>query len=110
MTLRRFLFVSHRYCGLVAALFLLIAGLTGCLLVFRHELDAALNPDLFDVASRPVLPAVEGVRRLQQAHPDWRIRRFDLQTQPGHALHLDVMPLRTGVPDVTVPGAGEIFV
>ena len=110
MTLRRFLFVSHRYCGLVAALFLLIAGLTGCLLVFRPELDASLNADLFDVPSRPVLPAVELVRRLQQAHPDWRIRSFETRTRPGHALHLDVLPLHAGGPGVTVVGADEVFI
>lgn len=92
MTVRRFLFVSHRYCGLAAALFLLVAAVTGCLLVFRGELDAALNPELFRVAARPVLPATEVVRRVQQAHPDWRIRRFDLRTQPGWALHLEIEP------------------
>jgi uncharacterized iron-regulated membrane protein len=37
----------HRYVGLSVAVFLVIAGLTGSVLVFYHELDAALNPQLF---------------------------------------------------------------
>jgi len=47
LTLRTAAIVVHRYVGLAMALFLIIAGLTGSLLAFYHELDAALNPDLF---------------------------------------------------------------
>lgn len=39
----------HRYVGLAMAIFLTIAGVTGSLLVFYHELDSALNPSLFEV-------------------------------------------------------------
>lgn len=42
--------IVHRWVGLVMAGFLLIAGLTGSLLVWYHELDAALNPDLMQVS------------------------------------------------------------
>jgi len=37
----------HRWLGLVLAGFLALAGLTGALLVWNQELDAALNPRLF---------------------------------------------------------------
>jgi len=108
MTFRRFLFVSHRYVGLVLALFLLVASVTGCLLVFRDRLDALLNPGLFEVPTRPVLPATTVAARLAQAHPGWRIRRFALATFPGMALRVEVAPL----PGSTViePGADELFV
>ena len=39
----------HRYAGLATALFLLVAGLSGALLAFNHELDAALNPAMLRV-------------------------------------------------------------
>lgn len=42
--------VVHRWVGLVMAGFLLIAGLTGSLLVWYHELDAAINPTLMRVS------------------------------------------------------------
>ncbi len=90
MTLRRLIYVSHRYCGLTAALFLLIAAATGSLLVFRDGLDAALNPDLFDVAAKPVLPATEVVSRAERAHPDWQITQFDLRTSPGETLRVSL--------------------
>ncbi len=37
----------HRYAGLFLAVFLVTSGLTGSVLVFRHELEAALAPELF---------------------------------------------------------------
>lgn len=43
--------VFHRYVGLVMAAFLLIAGVTGALLVWYHELDQAINPRLMIVSS-----------------------------------------------------------
>ena len=46
---RRIAIVVHRYVGLVMTVFLVVAGLTGSLLAFNRELDAALNPELFRV-------------------------------------------------------------
>jgi uncharacterized iron-regulated membrane protein len=46
-TVRAVGIVVHRYVGLAMAVFLVIAGVTGSLIVFFHELDAGLNPRLF---------------------------------------------------------------
>jgi uncharacterized iron-regulated membrane protein len=108
--LRRLVFVTHRYVGLVMALFLLIAAVTGCLLVFRGTLDAALNPSLFAIPVRPALPAIEVVQRLQQAHPGWRVQSFDLQTQPGRVLHVGVGALHSDGHDAIIEGADQVFV
>lgn len=43
-SLRPFWVRVHRYVGLVLASFLIIAGLTGSVLVWYYELDAAVNP------------------------------------------------------------------
>lgn len=45
--MRKFMTLLHRYVGLVMAGFLVIAGLTGTLLAFNHELDEAINPHVF---------------------------------------------------------------
>lgn len=37
----------HRYVGLFIAVFLLLAGVTGSIITYYHELDAALNPRLY---------------------------------------------------------------
>ena len=53
----RALFVRlHRWFGLTAAVFLFVAGATGAVISWDHELDAWLNPQLFrTVASGPQL-------------------------------------------------------
>lgn len=58
-TVRPALVRLHRYAGLVLAGVLFIAGLTGSISVFRTELDAALNPDLYEA------PAPHGSCRFQ---------------------------------------------
>ena len=42
--MRSILLYLHRYLGLAMALFLALAGLTGSILAFHHELDEWLNP------------------------------------------------------------------
>jgi len=37
----------HRYLGLATALFLIVAGLTGSILAYYHQIDEWLNPELF---------------------------------------------------------------
>ncbi|WP_264813059.1 alpha/beta hydrolase fold domain-containing protein, partial [Gluconacetobacter sacchari] len=86
MTLRRGLFLAHRYAGLGIALFLMLAAATGTALVFRDRADAALNPGLFRVPAGPVRPAAELMARVLAAHPSWRVVRFDLRPRSGSAL------------------------
>ena len=72
---RHVLTLIHRWFGLVAAVFLFIAGATGAMLVWNQELDALLNPQLFHArASGPAPPVAEIVRRVEAADPRLRIR------------------------------------
>ena len=80
--MRKIAVAVHRYLGLALGLFLLVSGLSGSLLVFEREIDAALNPALLKVAIPPTAataaPAMELDTLLQnarQAVPD-RTPRF----------------------------------
>lgn len=70
-TWRRVFVRLHRYVGLSIAAFLALAGLTGSVLAFEPELDAALNPHLFRtaVSSSPPLPLDELFARIEKADP-----------------------------------------
>jgi uncharacterized iron-regulated membrane protein len=48
--------IFHRYVGLLMAGFLILTGITGSLLAWNHELDAALSPQLFSVSITPPPP------------------------------------------------------
>ena len=65
----------HRWAGLFIAVFLFIAGLTGAVISWDHELDEWLNPHLYDARTTgtPLSP-YELVRRVEsrlgRAMPD----------------------------------------
>ncbi|MES2821103.1 MAG: PepSY-associated TM helix domain-containing protein [Pseudomonadota bacterium] len=87
--MRRRLLWLHRYVGLVLALFLLLAGLTGALLVWYEELDAALNPRLMRVEppapdARP-LDALALRSRVQAAYPQLRADLVSFKEAPNRA-------------------------
>lgn len=73
----------HRVLGLAAGIFLVIAGLSGSALVFRAEIDRALNPHLLVAtpaatspapSPAPLQPALERVARLYPGEPVTRVR------------------------------------
>jgi uncharacterized iron-regulated membrane protein len=55
--LKRVALLLHRYVGLALVVFLVVAALTGSLLAFNAELDAALNPELY--RAEPPTPGAE---------------------------------------------------
>lgn len=66
--------------------FLVVAGLTGSVITFNHELDEWLNPELFRVASggaaRPALDLAADVAR---QYPGTYVAYLPLEQEPGHA-------------------------
>jgi uncharacterized iron-regulated membrane protein len=68
--LRQWVAKLHRWSGLALLLFLFVAGLTGAILAFRWEIDRAINPKLFTVASQSqALSQGELIARIEQTHP-----------------------------------------
>ncbi|AOI80056.1 PepSY-associated TM helix domain-containing protein [Burkholderia sp. NRF60-BP8] len=94
--LRPFLVRLHRWFGLAIALFLFVAGLTGALIAWDHELDAALNPDFYIARSgaAPLAPLapLELAARIEAADPRVQVTYLPLAIEPGHTLQAGVMP------------------
>ena len=84
--LRRILFHLHLYAGVTLGLLTVVAGVTGSLLVFRHEIDAVIAPGLLHVRPRgervPLQAVVDAARR---AHPGAVIQHLFLSREPGQA-------------------------
>lgn len=57
MILRSFFVLLHRWLGLFIAGFLFVAGLTGAIISWDHELDEWLNPQMFHARSGDALAA-----------------------------------------------------
>ena len=91
--MRAVLVMLHRWLGLFTALFLLVAGLTGAVIAWDHELDAWLNP-AFNEAETPGKPqsALALAEKLEQREPRVQVTYLPLQTEPGEALSVFVAP------------------
>lgn len=83
----------HRWFGLSAALFLFIAGATGAVISWDHELDAWLNPALYEArSSGQALPISDLVARIEVADPKARVTYHPLAVEPGHTFVASVSP------------------
>src|SRR5690606_12481984 len=87
--MRRALVWVHRVAGLFMAAFLLVAGLTGALLAWYHEADAAFNPALMRVepphaGAQPLSP-LELRERVQARYPEALAYFVLLDRAPGEA-------------------------
>lgn len=96
--MRRALVVIHRWLGLFTAVFLIVAGASGTLIAWDHELDEWLNPELFELPpedaepSAPLLSGLDLARGVEARDPTLRVRATDLTPEPGHALLMFVEP------------------
>ncbi|HSW07625.1 PepSY-associated TM helix domain-containing protein [Aquabacterium sp.] len=93
----------HRWFGLAAALFLFIAGATGAVISWDHELDEWLNPQLYQArtAGTPLAP-LELAARIERDDPRVRVTFMPLAVEPGHAFVASVSPR-------VDPATGKLF-
>ncbi|KGH27902.1 PepSY-associated TM helix domain-containing protein [Comamonas testosteroni] len=96
-SLRGWLVIAHRLAGLTLAAFLMVAGLTGSLLVWNTELDAALNPHWLRTtsshSSTQPMDALELRDLVQARYPHALAARVPLAQEPGHAMVFLLRPL-----------------
>lgn len=87
--------VVHRYAGLIMALFLIIAGVTGSIMAFEDEIDAWLNPHLHTVHSRgPALPVAELAKRIEQQEPRAQVTYIPIVLAPGKSARVSVRAIQ----------------
>jgi uncharacterized iron-regulated membrane protein len=81
----------HRWFGIATALFLFVAGVTGAVIAWHNELDAALNPSFFRSATRgiPQTPLALA-RQIEAADPRLVVTYLPLHVEPGSTLVVGV--------------------
>lgn len=81
----------HRWSGLALLLFLFIASVTGAIVSFRWEIDALLNPQLFNVVpAGEALPQLELIQRIETAFPDAVVSTLIYPKSPEEALRVSL--------------------
>ena len=97
----------HRWLGVALGLWFALVGLTGALLVWRDDVDAALNPAWFSArAAGPALDAEQITELARTRHHLGRIERIRLPAETGHVYRLQ---LRAGASRVE-SGRIEAFI
>lgn len=102
----------HKWTGLLTAVFLIIAGVTGSLLAFEKELEALVNPELYVVQPRldahgqaaPMLDPFELHARAIAALPGYQISGFPFLREPDRSVRFDLARS-----DKTRPDADQAF-
>ncbi|MEN0107928.1 MAG: PepSY-associated TM helix domain-containing protein [Pseudomonas sp.] len=83
----------HRYAGLLTAVFLAFAGLTGSLIAFADELDAWLNPAFYQAQHQgQPLTARQLAAQVEQDDPRLRVTLLPAIPQVGKSAELRVVP------------------
>ena len=94
--MRNIFVLVHRWAGLFTAVFLFIAGLTGAVISWDHELDEWLNPHLFDAptagSGKPNLDPLDLIAKVEAADPHAVVTFLPLQYEDGHNASLSVEP------------------
>lgn len=97
--MRAAMLLVHRYVGLLLALFLVIAGITGSLLAWNEELAAAISPQLFRVTAPPAAARIDPVllhARVAARYPDALAARLPLEFSDGRSVLFALRPLAKG--------------
>ncbi|UVJ44145.1 PepSY domain-containing protein [Pseudomonas sp. LS1212] len=101
--MRHLYVLLHRYIGLAIALFLALAGITGSLLAFQHEIDEWLNPAFYQApAQGQALPPGTLVDNVQAQYPRLQVWYMEYPDEPGHSALLAAVPRND-------PATGEPF-
>ncbi len=102
----------HRYTGLVVAGFLLLAGLTGALLAFHHELDDLFNHKLARVEAQntPIQSVAALHDSVIRTYPQYGFSSLPTTIEAGKSAVFSVDRWRGGKPTTPEPAFNEVYV
>ncbi len=110
--MREFWTVVHRWLGLTVALFLIVAGATGAVISWDHEIDEWLNADIMHTPGRGALQdPLTLAAAVEASDARVEVSYMTLALEEGHAASFLVRPKKdpaTGRPHVL--GYNNVFV
>jgi uncharacterized iron-regulated membrane protein len=112
--IRRTAFILHRYIGLIAGLIVVIVGLTGSLLVFRHEISHFLLQFQFgqivpQQQQASILSVIDTVK-VAYSEPKFTLSFFELPTQANAPIKGELVSENRPITEVIInPYTGKIL-
>lgn len=105
--------VLHRWGGLLIAAFLILAGFTGAVISWDHELDDLLNPHLMQTDTvGPRQDPLELARAIEHRYPEVRVSFVPLAPKnSGASLAFGIVPrVDPNTGELHEPGFNQVFV
>ncbi|RYG26111.1 PepSY domain-containing protein [bacterium] len=84
--MRRAFYLVHLWTGLILGGLAVLAGLSGGVLVFRHEIERAQYPALMNIGAGGTLRLQDSLVAVQRAFPGAKPNHLTLPDKPGHSL------------------------
>jgi uncharacterized iron-regulated membrane protein len=97
MSFHRLILWLHLWAGAIAAVFLIVLGVTGSLMVFEDDIDHALNPKLTWVhptGSRMTVTAMQAA--MEKRYPGYKVASFDIPPRQDVAWRASLAPETRG--------------
>lgn len=89
MSVRSRLLVVHRWLGIGLAAFVVLAGLTGSMLAFHHEIDALLVPELHRVTPQGLRASLDAAAaNIERERPGLVVGYFVLSPHPAASVRV----------------------
>lgn len=109
---RRWWVLLHRWAGLLMAGFLVVAGLTGAIISWDHELDEWLNPHLLEAQETgAVRDPLQLAADIEARHPTVQVTYVPLVSEAGHSWGFGVVPrIDRAHGRLHEPGFNQVFV
>ncbi len=93
--MRQFFVIIHRYTGLVLALFLILAGITGVFISFYDELEKVMRPEFRLVEPQPGQARISTIQlaaMMQEKYPDAMFNRINLHHSAEESVSFYIQP------------------
>src|SRR5579871_6730070 len=109
--MRKLLLNTHLIVGLIAAVFLLILGGTGAVLVFENEIDHSLNSKLMKLQPSGERLSYNALcKKLEEKYPGAKVNTFIVSTDDEIAMSANLRGGKTKGANVYVnPYTGEVL-
>ncbi|WP_069661297.1 PepSY-associated TM helix domain-containing protein [Arcticibacter eurypsychrophilus] len=103
------LYSIHKWCGLIAGIFILLLGLSGALLVFHNEIDSLEHRAVWQIKNQAPVSIDKAYRIIQLRFPDYETRLTRYSATPGQALVFSIRKKGESRIVISHPSNGSIL-
>jgi uncharacterized iron-regulated membrane protein len=107
--MKRKLYQLHKWCGLVAGIFILLLGISGAILVFHQELESLENRNFWYVENQSKVSIDKAYRNLVSLYPDYELRLSRFSHEPSNTLIFNLKKNEKSLLAIMHPTDGSIL-